>query len=98
MLGKAISQKLAGPKKSLCKATESQPAVPVIRILGKSLALASPMLALAATRDCSAERISGRRSKRADVRPGGMVTVNFCSRRDLPRRMGPGFLPNRILI
>ena len=67
-------------------------------MLGKSLALASPMLALAATRDCSAERMSGRRSRRAEVKPGGTVTVNFCSRRDLPRLMGPGFRPNRILI
>ena len=95
--GTARSQKLAGPVNRVFKAADSHPEVPVILILGKSLALASPILALAATRDCSA-RMSGRRSRRAEVKPGGTVTVNFCSRRDLPRGMGPGLRPRRILI
>ena len=52
------------------------------------------MLALAATRFCSAARISGRRSSSADGNPGGTSGGSSCCVKSWPRTIAPGLWPS----
>ena len=66
----AIDQVLPAGKR-FERSVLTAPKTPVRLIVGKKLAIAAPTLALAATSCCSACRMSGRRSRRADGRPAG---------------------------
>src|SRR5882724_3836767 len=61
------------------------PPEPVSEICGKNCALATPISALAATRNCSASRISGRRSINDEGKPGGTSGGSGCSTSGRPR-------------
>src|ERR1700722_3693903 len=60
---------------------KAPPPEPVREICGKNWALATPISAFAATRTCSAWRISGRRSRSDEGRPGGTSGGSHCSTR-----------------
>src|SRR5207244_12324700 len=66
--------------------------------LGNNYALATPICALALTSCCSACRRSGRRSRSVDGNPVGTVGTTGCSYIGLPRGIGVGALPSRMLI
>ena len=87
----------AGPVNRSDRATLSTPNMPVNEIRGKNSAFAAPIRALAATSPCSACRMSGRRSRRSDGSPAGIVGRVVCPSNAVPRGIGAGFRPSRIL-
>ncbi len=62
------------------------PPDPVSEICGKNAAFATPISAFAATRFCSASRISGRRSMMEEGRPGGTSGGSVCADQGKPAR------------
>ena len=74
------------------------PRMPVRLSLGKNSALATPTCALARTSCCSTWRRSGRRSSRVEGNPAGTVGTTGCPYIGVPRGIGAGALPRRMLI
>ena len=70
-------------------------------IVGKKLATATPISALALIMSCSAWRMSGRRRRRSVVRPGGVDGVDWATS-GMPRSIGRGLraeqLADRVLL
>jgi hypothetical protein len=74
------------------------PRMPVRLSLGKNSALATPTCALARTNCCSTWRRSGRRWSRVEGNPAGTVGATGCPYIGVPRGIGAGALPRRMLI
>src|SRR5580704_11345643 len=60
------------------------PKLPVSEIFGKNAARAAPIFAFAASNDCSAAAISGRRASRSEGKPAGISVRRFWLSSDKP--------------
>jgi hypothetical protein len=94
----ATAQIVAVPPVSAETSGLAVPSSVVMLKRGTKSAVATPMRALAATSYCSALRRSGRRSSGVDGNPTVTTGTIGCAYIGVPRGIGPGARPSRMLI
>ncbi len=91
----ATFQRLVLPLVAPARLSDVPPQTLTKPMRGRKLPMLTPTWALDETTFCSAWRMSGRRSRRAEGSPGGRLG-NFWSTKLIPRLIAPGGCPNRV--